>query len=1373
MKRQRSYGDGLDDDRRRFYDRGPPPPPPPSRRPSREYEADRFDRRKGFGGGRGGVSSPDNQYREYQSPREYGGDRALHRSESFSGFRREFPNGFRLERDRPRRDGHGSSSWRRSGGGWRDAEGSGEYRAPARLSGASLPVPPQRSRSPIEPRRRFEVAKADKLRKQSASVNEMEEGEVAPDADHKTRPAAAVEHRKQVQPSHAKEKGAVQGELKKVESSRVSVDLGTYCKEMAGASHSDNTGSEQGKRRDDLMDEAGTAMDKGREKSALKFAEEGEGRHEMKSQDVAASDAGKFGLSTSPMQREVMQEKVNTHEETTNSIDAVEQSTSSSIMKVVIQEEATVRAETTDDIDGAGKTDTSSLKQDATQEEVVVLHKIDSADDEVGKSISRVTRQEVLQEQALVLDGTGSALDDVGKSVSSGMLEEVRKEEVMQHDGTANGVNRIEIGTSSGLLQEEMQEKIIPLLDETANTVDAPQPVSYSGLMKEAMHDEYLALDGVANTIGLVGQFDSSDMVKDTVALEGITNVVDVAGESNMSTGLQEEVMACLHQQALESKDSENLTVTEENISEPKEYDASQPAEDGRKMDHSEKRGAPEETTIAEEAIFMHENVEKPAKSFDMVVETENTNVFLQLTTEHAGWSKEEATNVNVMTREPRAEDKETGIAFDILGMKGNVDCAKSVGRGVDSTLQLRTEPAETSKPASTTIVKQEHDTIKIEKLDLSLSLSDCFQNSESKYSTPKTGSLVHATCSQPLPSSSFCTNLDGLTTSMSFSNSKTPGHNPSCSLTHQSTDNYEHSVSCKPMFMGVDQMSNRAGRKAQLSSEYTKKGANQPLHTVQINGHVSDNTLVGLSGHNNGTSKDYQRLGSISGVLSPTHSHGSQNSRLEHIRFRRQLTREGSSNSLTMGERQEGQQLVINGAGVIERVISKVVSEPFHHTAMMLQKMTENSITFLREAISDIIVNPDKRGQIIALQEALKKRSDLNNDLLQTCPQVLMEILVAIRTGLPYFIKKSSNVAKSDLVDIFLNLKCRNLSCRSVLPVDDCDCQICQWKTGFCSSCMCVVCSKFDLASNTCSWVGCDVCLHWCHTDCGLRHSLIRKGDSSLSAHNITEVQFHCAACGHPSEMFGFVKEVFRTCARQWRMDTLVRELRYVERIFSCGDDTRGQRVCNFVKQMLIKLENKAYYPEVVKCVTAFFSDDDVNLGIGPSEPLRGIPCSIAGGDGITSSSRMAAWKPYTLEGLPVSEKATVLSTTGSPSLHRASGETKFLAADDKPVIDELDSLIRLKQAESYMFQERANDARNQADDLRHIVMVKTARIEEDYATQIVDLNINELQERRKQKMDELQEFERTYRQFFSMKTRMETSIRKLLLKLEPMKRS
>ncbi|KAL6867391.1 hypothetical protein ACP4OV_015415 [Aristida adscensionis] len=1408
MKRQRSYGDGLDDDRRRFYDRGPPPPPPPRRTP-REYEGDRFDRRKGFGGGGGGgggSGSYDGRYREYPSPREYGGDRAMQRSESFSGFRRDFPKGFRSERDRSRRDGDGSSSWRRPGGAWRDSDGLDGYRAGARPSAASLHSPPpppprrsrsrspseprrqmSRSRSPSESRRRLEAAKLEKSRKQSVGVSEMEEGEVAPDAEPKVRPTV-VEHRKQVEQSQAKEQIPERGKARKVDS-RVPPDLGTQGKGVISASDAGNAGTEEGKSRDVMVPAAEKGMDEGRENSVLKIADKVGSGHEVQAQDLAASDATKFAQSTSHnMPQELLPGEVNPQEllpgdvkpqegttnsvevveqntsssilkeaiqqETIDSVEVVEQNTSSSILKQAIQEEVTTHDETSNAIDEIGKSAPSCIRQGVLQEEVMVLDRTGSGTANSGKSASPMMQQDVMQEEALASNGITNAAGEVGKSVSSNVPQEVLREEGLQHHGTVDGIDRVEIGTKSGLLLETTLEKMTTQ-DETSNTVDAVELVSYSGRLNEVMNEEELIVDGTANTTGVAGHSISSDLEEEVThtkaaAQEGTTSVMEVTGDINLSTGPQREVMHCLYQQASENKAFQNLTAIEEKMDEPTDNDTSQLVEEGVKMDHCKKAGASEETTFADEA--------------------EGANVFVQPTKEHSGASNENVADANLVTGVPRAEDKGHGIAFDVLSIKDKVNCADSVGKGVDLTGQLGIEPTKTSKSSS---VKQENDTIKIGNLDLSLSLSGCLQNSESKCSVRKPGSLVNATHPQPLPPSSFCTNSDGFVASISLTNSQTLAHNPSCSLTQQSLDSYEHSVGSKPLFMGVGPTSSYSGWQAQVPTESTqKKGTASLLQRVVHNGHVPDNTLVGINEHNNGMSNSFRRHASIPGVMSPTHSHGSHNSGLERSIHRRQLTRERSINSLTRGERRNGEQLVINGAGVIERVISKVVSEPLHHTGRMLQEMTETSISYLREAISDIIVDPDRRGEIIALQDALKKRSDLNRDILQTCPRVLMEILVAIRTGLPYFIKKSSSVATTDLVDIFLNLKCCNLSCRSVLPVDDCDCRICQQKTGFCSSCMCIVCSKFDSASNTCSWVGCDVCLHWCHTDCGLRHSLIRKGQSAARAYITTEMQFHCAACGHPSEMFGFVKEVFRTCARQWRMETLVSELQYVERIFSASDDARGTRVRDFVKQMLIQLENKDCCPDVVKCVIAFFSDDDANLGIFPSVPLKGIPCGITEGiDGIPSSSRKPTWTPFALEGLPVLEKATVLSTAGSPSVHIKSGEAEFQATDNKPVTDELDSLVRLKQAEAKMYQERANDARNEADNLKHIVMVKKARIEEEFANQIEKLRTNELQQRRKQKIEELQVIERTHHEYLSIKLRMETSIRELLLKMEAVK--
>jgi hypothetical protein len=195
---------------------------------------------------------------------------------------------------------------------------------------------------------------------------------------------------------------------------------------------------------------------------------------------------------------------------------------------------------------------------------------------------------------------------------------------------------------------------------------------------------------------------------------------------------------------------------------------------------------------------------------------------------------------------------------------------------------------------------------------------------------------------------------------------------------------------------------------------------------------------------------------------------------------------------------------------------------------------------------------------------------------------------------------------------------------------------------------------------------------------------------------------------------------------------------------------------------------------------LTLYFPIPDNNpslgMGSGPLVPLKGIPCSIAEGtNGIPSSSRTATCLPsVTLEGVPFLEKAGLLSTPGSQSMSRKMAETELQAVNsNKPVSDELDGLVRLKQAEANMYQERANEARKEAESLKHVAMLKYARIEEHYATQISELRINELQERRKQKFEELQVIERSRHQFLSTKIRMEDSIRELMLKMEAAKQN
>ncbi|KAJ0037486.1 hypothetical protein Pint_23974 [Pistacia integerrima] len=416
-------------------------------------------------------------------------------------------------------------------------------------------------------------------------------------------------------------------------------------------------------------------------------------------------------------------------------------------------------------------------------------------------------------------------------------------------------------------------------------------------------------------------------------------------------------------------------------------------------------------------------------------------------------------------------------------------------------------------------------------------------------------------------------------------------------------------------------------------------------------------------------------------------------------------------------------------------------------------------------------MLNADKKAQLRAFQNALRSRSDINPEVLLKSHRAQLEILVALKTGLPEYLL-NNGISSTDLAEIFLNLRCRNLTCQNPLPVDDCDCKVCAKKNGFCSSCMCLVCSKFDMASNTCSWVGCDVCLHWCHADCGLQESFIRNGRSPAGAQG-TEMQFHCVACDHPSEMFGFVKEVFQNFAREWSAETMSRELEYVKRIFSASKDIRGKRLHEIADQMLVRLSNKSELPEVYSYVVGFLTDSE---SLKFANTLFSEKERVKVSNGIAGSSHDNTWLKSVY-----SDKAPQMESSASllPSFHVDRNDKRALELDlhkssqKEPLFDELESIVRIKQAEAKMFQARADDARREAEGLKRIAIAKNEKIEEEYSSRITKLRFVEAEETRKQKYEEFQALERAHREYFNMKMRMEADIKDLLLKMEATRRN
>ncbi|KAI5576518.1 hypothetical protein BDE02_09G050400 [Populus trichocarpa] len=686
---------------------------------------------------------------------------------------------------------------------------------------------------------------------------------------------------------------------------------------------------------------------------------------------------------------------------------------------------------------------------------------------------------------------------------------------------------------------------------------------------------------------------------------------------------------------------------------------------------------------------------------------------------------------------------------------------------------------------------KSKDEKLLLEPLDLSLSLPTVLLPIGATGDTTQApGSPSHGRSVQSF--SSFRTNSDGFTASMSFSGSQSFIHNQSCSLTQNSLDmdNYEQSVHSRPLFQGIDQ-TNWQGQTQNDSKHkdvplYQKilMNGNGSLHQPQaVQGLSNGQALQGSSKMPNELERQLSFHRQLSGgqarnhddTRSPSQSVGSHDIGSNYSFEKKRAMKEKHGSSLYRSNSQkEQEQFLIGGADFVETILGRIVSEPIHVMAKKFHEMAAQA-SCLKESIREILLNTDKQGQICALQSVLQNRSDLTLDMLLKSHRAQLEVLVALRTGFPEYLQVDSGISSSHLAEIFLNLRCRNLTCQSLLPVDECDCKVCAKKNGFCSLCMCLVCSKFDMASNTCSWVGCDVCLHWCHADCALREAYIRNGRSASGAQGTTEMQFHCVACDHPSEMFGFVKEVFQNFAKDWTAETFCRELEYVKRIFRASKDVRGRRLHEIADQMLAKLANKSNLPEVYNYIIVLLTESDPSKfgnasGFFLKEQGNGSNGAIAG------PSHDAAWiKSVYTEKIPQLERSTSLRPSFHSDLNdKCPVEPELLrSARKEPLFDELESIVRIKQAEAKMFQARADDARREAEALKRIAIAKSEKIKEEFASRISKLRIVEVEEMRKQKFEEFQALERAHREYFSMKTRMEADIKDLLLKMEAAKRN
>ncbi|XP_060196418.1 protein OBERON 3 [Lycium barbarum] len=576
--------------------------------------------------------------------------------------------------------------------------------------------------------------------------------------------------------------------------------------------------------------------------------------------------------------------------------------------------------------------------------------------------------------------------------------------------------------------------------------------------------------------------------------------------------------------------------------------------------------------------------------------------------------------------------------------------------------------------------------------------------------------------------------------------------HNPSCSITHNSTENYDYSVGSRRT--GSDRIWNAGeGTNGSVHSRFRPIGDGGVTLSNHVGGSFNSIHRTTSSDNNSFFPSELPARPRIDGQ-----SRGSGNlRRLENI--------DGGGGRTHKVTRPE-------------RILREIVSESIPLMAQIVQELPDEMVESTKVYLRSLIATPERKDELISLQNRLDRRSDLTNQTLSKCHKIQLELLVAIKTGLGSFLSQNTRLPTEELVEVFLLERCRNVNCKRLLPVEDCDCKICSTKKGFCSECMCPVCLNFDCASNTCSWVGCDACSHWCHAVCGIGRNLIKPGPSFKGPSGTTEMQFYCLGCGHASEMFGFVKDVFMSCAEQWGEEALMKELDCVRKIFQGSEDLKGKELHVRADNLRTKLAKKMISPsDACNFIFQFFSGSD---GLSDFSSSNFPSTDFSKKSAVTDL-------PASTSLIPKSAFYNTSSSSGrkdtEPADHRPNDVNTSFAPDKmiedewsvkpskKDELDCLESIVRIKQAEAQMFQSRADDARGEAGSLRQLARLKSDKLEEEYSEKLNKLGLQGTEERRRKKLEELKTLENSHCDYCKMKMRMHMEIAGLLNRMEAAK--
>nr|GMC70633.1 OBERON-like protein [Ipomoea batatas] len=378
------------------------------------------------------------------------------------------------------------------------------------------------------------------------------------------------------------------------------------------------------------------------------------------------------------------------------------------------------------------------------------------------------------------------------------------------------------------------------------------------------------------------------------------------------------------------------------------------------------------------------------------------------------------------------------------------------------------------------------------------------------------------------------------------------------------------------------------------------------------------------------------------------------------------------------------------------------------------------------------------QRDEFMILQRLVQSRSDLTADALIRAHRVQLEVLVALSMGIQAFLHPSVSLSQTSLIEIFTYKRCRNIACQSQLPAEECICEICNNRRGFCNLCMCLICHKFDFEVNTCRWIGCDSCSHWTHTDCAIRDKQIGMGHSAIGGTGSAEMLFRCRACNQTSELLGWVKDVFQHCAPTWDRESLLRELDFVSRIFHGSEDTKGRRLFMKCKELIDRLREGVGEATACKVILIFFQELEMDSSrkFEAQNSGRMIPAQEACGQ-ISEVVQEAVRKLEMVaeEKLRMLKKAQLAYESCDQELEekkKEAAELKLERQQKRQQIDDLESIVRLKEAEADMFQTKADEARREAERIQRIALSKYEKSEEEYACRYLKLRLSEAEAER-----------------------------------------